>query len=193
MDTKHKFDFVQDAQEIFRLLLDGMANPGKIELAGAYTSRFTADGEWLSLSVALLDGEVSYWSNLSRGVKDEIHFLTGTGETGRGEADFLLIDGNEEPEAVLSQVRAGTYTEPEKSALLIVREYEKPSVSVTLRGPGVPPGGRQIILGKRECGWLQAREKMGFEYPCGVDFLFLRPGGSFFAVTRKVEVKEWHM
>jgi hypothetical protein len=56
-------------------------------------------------------------------------------------------------------------------------------------GPGVPPEGRRLDLSPAETAWCRAREEMGFEYPRGVELVFLRRGGAILALTRKTEVR----
>lgn len=194
MDTKHKFDFVHDAQNMFRLLLDAMANPGRVGEAGTYAEKFESGGDfkgngiWLALAAVLLDGEVTYWSNLGKKIRKEIHFLTGAVESGPEYADYLFVDGGEEPEEVIGKVKAGSHMEPEKSALLVIREKEKADFSCTFHGPGIPPEGRPVLLGEREYRWVQARDRACFEYPCGIELMFLRQDGSFLVITRKAGV-----
>lgn len=191
MDTKHRFDFVHDAQGMFRLLLDAMANPGRVGEAREYAEKFETAGNsgkngiWLALAAVLLDNEVTYWSNIEKKVKDEIHFLTGAMESEMEQADYLFVDGNEDPEAVMAKVKSGTHTEPEKSALLVIREKEVPDISRTFHGPGIPPEGRRVFLGGREQRWIDARNNAGFEYPCGIELMFVRWDGSFLIITRK--------
>lgn len=191
MDTKHKFDFVHDAQNMFRLLLDAMANPGRVGEAGMYAEKFETreefkgNGIWLALAAVLLDGEVTYWSNLANKIRKEIHFLTGAEESGPEHADYLFIDGGEDPEEVMGKVKAGSHSEPEKSALLVIRENEIPDISRTFHGPGIPPEGHRVFLGDRERRWVEARDRACFEYPCGIELMFLRQDGSFLVITRK--------
>jgi phosphonate C-P lyase system protein PhnH len=54
-----------------------------------------------------------------------------------------------------------------------------------LRGPGIPPEGRRVRLFPGEAAWCRAREERGFEYPRGVELIFLREDGSLMALTRK--------
>jgi alpha-D-ribose 1-methylphosphonate 5-triphosphate synthase subunit PhnH len=59
--------------------------------------------------------------------------------------------------------------------------------TLALKGPGIPPEGRTIRLSPGEAAWRRARDERGFEYPCGVELVFLREDDSLLAFTRKTE------
>lgn len=190
MKTKHRFDFVHDAQETFRILLNAMANPGRPETFGTYAAKFTEHGEWLALAMTLLDGEVTYYSDFDEGLKKEIHFLTGAREALPEEADFIFLEDCKTPGAILEKAKGGTYEEPHKSAMIVVKSKEEPEEAIRLEGPGVPPEGREMETGQMERDWIDARDQREYEYPRGVELLFLRPGCRIVAVTRKIKVQE---
>ncbi|MDR2110436.1 MAG: phosphonate C-P lyase system protein PhnH, partial [Spirochaetaceae bacterium] len=77
--------------------------------------------------------------------------------------------------------------DPHKSARLFIAVGggENPEAPVVLMGPGIPPEGRRIDLFPAEAVWCRAREERGFEYPCGVEIIFLREDFSLAALTRK--------
>lgn len=185
MQTKHKFDMTMDAQKVFRIVLEALSNPGRVKKIEEYTYKFADNGEWLALAVTLLDGEVSYYSNLHSDIKNEIHFLTGCHEEAIEKADFILIE-NMKPEEVLAKAKEGTHIDPHDSAFIIIKSMEEPVEKVYLNGPGVPPEGRTLFVSKEEKEWLETKESMNYEYPCGVELLFLRASGEIVAVTRKV-------
>lgn len=187
MNAKHNFDFVMDGQEMFRILLDALSNPGRIKSYAAYAGGFAFAGEWLALATVLLDGEVSYYSNLAPGIKEEIHFLTGCREENAEAADFLLLAETAQPESIFAKIKMGTLTDPHDSATLLIRCQDAPAdQELLLSGPGIPREGRRLLLSRPEKAWLDERDKQQYEFPCGVDLLFLRPDQTLVAVTRKV-------
>jgi hypothetical protein len=66
------------------------------------------------------------------------------------------------------------------------------SFSVRVNGPGVPPEGRELLISEEEAAWIEARELQKFEYPRGVEMIFIREDNSIFAITRKAVVS-WPM
>jgi alpha-D-ribose 1-methylphosphonate 5-triphosphate synthase subunit PhnH len=93
----------------------------------------------------------------------------------------------EEARRFLALVKQGTHIDPHTSALLFIAAGtgQKPEEPVFLTGPGIPPEGRRLDLYPAEAAWCRARDERGFEYPCGVELVFLREDDSILAFTRK--------
>jgi alpha-D-ribose 1-methylphosphonate 5-triphosphate synthase subunit PhnH len=206
--AKHKFDMVHGAQEVFRILLEALANPGRVLSLRLQAVQFTGQGQWLAPALTLLDKETGFFWDGDRETGEEMRFLTGAPQVSLKEADFVFLpsldradsSGSARAEAarILSQVKQGTHLDPHDSALLFiaagagsaeVSAGEQAVETVFLTGPGIPPEGRRLDLPAAEAAWCRAREDTGFEYPCGVELIFLRQDGSILALTRKTEVR----
>ncbi|MDR1898571.1 MAG: phosphonate C-P lyase system protein PhnH, partial [Treponema sp.] len=198
MKTKHAFDMVHDAQEVFRILLEALANPGRVLSLRPYADKFAGQGRWLTPAVTLLDNGTGFFWDGDRETGEEIRFLTGAPPVPLEKADFVFLSaarGTEEKAGelaarVLSRVKQGTHLDPHDSALLFIapgagRAGENPDREFSLRGPGIPPEGRPVTLSPAEAAWRRARDERGFEYPCGVELVFLREDLSILALTRK--------
>jgi len=201
--TKHDFDMVAGTQEVFRLLLDALANPGRPVDVSGHVCKFTANGQWLAPALTLLDNETSFfWDGLPE-VGEEIRFLSGAVQVPLENADFVFLSSfntakkaESEAAKILSQVKDGTHRDPHNSALIfIAAESDQPLSAgqlISLNGPGIPPEGRNVPLSAVEAAWVKARDAQGFEYPCGVEIIFIRKDNSLVAITRKAAVS-WPM
>jgi alpha-D-ribose 1-methylphosphonate 5-triphosphate synthase subunit PhnH len=212
---KHDFDVVHGAQEVFRVLLEALANPGRVLSIRRQAAQFTGQGQWLAPALTLLDGETGFFWDGDPETGEEIHFLTGAPMVSLEDADFVFLSGGknfpgehsgpvipEEAESlhataagVLDRVKGGTHLDPHDAALLFIagerwggKNSGGAAEQVWLKGPGVPPEGRRIEFFPAEAIWRRALEKRGFEYPCGVELIFLREDGSLMALTRKTQV-----
>ena len=196
MKTKHSFDMVHGAQEVFRILLEALANPGRVLNIRPYAGQFAGQGRWLAPAVTLLDKETDFYWDGGRETGEEIRFLSGAPQVPLEEADFVFLNRKEgevleEARRFLGRVKQGTHLNPHKSALLFIAAGEGADgdldETLTLKGPGIPPEGRTIRLSPGEAAWCRARDEQGFEYPCGVELVFLREDDSILALTRKTE------
>ena len=191
--AKHDFDMVSGTQEVFCLLLEALANPLRTVNLSAQVSQFAANGRWLAPALTLLDNETGfYWDGLPE-LGEEIRFLSGAAQVPLEHADFVFLSStgaNTEPEAarILSQVKDGTHRDPHDSVLIFVAAGGKAELSLSVKGPGVPPEGRKALLSAAETAWIKARDAQGFEYPRGVEIIFLREDNSLLAITRKTVV-----
>ena len=198
MKTKHQFDMVTGTQEVFRLLLEALANPGRPVDLSAHVCQFAANGKWLAPALTLLDNETGFFWDGSSDLGEEIRFLSGAAQVPLENADFVFLSSlgaNTESEAaqtatqtaaqVLCQAKGGTHRDPHNSALIFVTTGGKQDQSVVLKGPGIPPDGRKVAVSAVEAAWIKARDAQGFEYPCGVEIIFIREDNSFLAITRK--------
>ena len=191
--AKHDFDMVAGTQGVFRLLLDALANPGRPVDIRRQANQFAANGKWLALALTLLDNECGfYWDGPSE-AGEEMRFLTGSRIVPLENADFIFLSSDKnEAEKILPQVKGGTHLDPHDSALLFVAGEGRAEHSLTLKGPGIPPEGRCVSLSASEAAWIKAMDAQRFEYPCGVELVFLREDNSLLAITRKAAVT-WPM
>jgi alpha-D-ribose 1-methylphosphonate 5-triphosphate synthase subunit PhnH len=227
--NKHDFDTVHGAQGMFRILLEALANPGRILNFRRYADQFAGQGRWLAPAITLLDKETGFFWDGDEQTGEEIRFLTGASRVPLDKADFVFLSRGEggappcgragvpayppnggaapvtpppggpgppgPPTArdaarrFLARVKQGTHLDPHTSALLFIAagtgDGEKPEETVFLTGPGIPPQGRWLDLFPEEAVWCRARDERDFEYPCGVELVFLRKGDSILALTRK--------
>ena len=192
--AKHDFDMVTGTQEVFRLLLEALANPGRSVDLSRQVCRFTANGQWLTPALTLLDNETGFfWDGLPE-VGEEIRFLSGAVCSPLESADFVFLsspgagaeNARSKAEQVFSKVKDGTHRDPHDSALIFLADAGKKEQFLALRGPGIPPEGRNVLLSETEAEWIKARNARNFEYPRGVEIVFMREDNSILAITRKV-------
>jgi len=186
MKSKHDFDMVTGTQEVFRLLLDAIANPGRPVNLSGLIRQFAADGKWLAPALTLLDNECSFYWDGDPDLGEEIRFLSGASRETLEKADFVFISSS--GAIILPSLKAGTHRDPHDSAMLFIDAGGTPQTPLALKGPGVPPDGRKLMLSKEEAAWVKAREEQNYEYPCGIEMIFLRDDCSLIAITRKVAV-----
>jgi alpha-D-ribose 1-methylphosphonate 5-triphosphate synthase subunit PhnH len=203
---KHRFDTVHGAQEVFRILLEALANPGRILNLRSQEEQFAGQGQWLAPALTLLDKETGFFWDGDAQTGEDMRFLTGAPQVPLEAADFVFLPApggmaspgapRAEADRILSRVKRGAHIDPQDSALLFIAAGERYSGEaaageaakepVSLEGPGIPPAGRRIDLAPAEADWCRAREDLGLEYPCGIELIFLRPEGFILAFTRKV-------
>jgi len=199
---KHNFDMVKGTQEVFRLLLDALANPLRPIDLGAQIIQFASDGKWLAPALTLLDNETGFFWDGPSELAEEIRFLSGAAQVSPEDADFIFLSSsclNTDyvaasifAEQILSRVKAGTYRDPHDSALIFIASSGKADISISATGPGVPPEGRKILISAAEAAWIKARDAQKFEYPRGVEMIFIRNDNSLLAITRKAAIT-WPM
>jgi alpha-D-ribose 1-methylphosphonate 5-triphosphate synthase subunit PhnH len=195
--AKHDFDMVDGTQEVFRLLLEALSNPGRPVDLSAQTRLFAANGQWLAPALTLLNNECGFYWDGPPEAGEEIRFLSGAAPVPPENADFVFLPNFDtvtapETEKVLSLVKDGTHRDPHDSALVFIAVKGKTDRTVLLKGPGIPPEGRSVPVSAAEAAWIKARDVQGFEYPRGVEIIFMREDNTFFALTRKVSVT-WPM
>lgn len=188
MKNAHSFDPVHGTQEVFRAFLEVLANPGRPLDVSRHAAAFPRAGQWLAPALTLLDNETSFFWDGAGETGEEIRLLSGARAAALEDADFVFLSRRQDPANILPRVKRGTHADPHDSALLLIAAEGAREYPLKLEGPGVPPGGRRINLSSVESSWLKAREQEGFEYPCGVELVFLREDFSVVAFTRKVSI-----
>jgi alpha-D-ribose 1-methylphosphonate 5-triphosphate synthase subunit PhnH len=179
MQTELNYDTVFDAQEHFRVLLDSMSRPGKINLLPAmdilppngfqHAAALTA--------FALLNNDVTFYiaGNNSDDIAEYLLINTGAHHADIKSADYIFIP-RYFYEDELYEARVGTAIYPEDSATIIAESdliSEQPhdgSTEILLKGPGVDGEAKIYISGISE-ELLEFLKAQNEEYPLGIDMI----------------------
>ena len=96
----------------------------------------------------------------------------------------------------MSQAKIGTLAEPHKSAaVFVMTDSLEGGEERELSGPGID-GMIRITLPDEGRMWIEERQKMEFEFPCGLELYFVTPQGDLMGVPRKTRiggVSKWDM
>ena len=179
MQTELNYDIVFDAQEHFRLLLDSMSRPGKINTFPALEiepPQGLNQGAALT-GFALLNPDATYFicGDNSAEIGEYLLVNTAAQQAEMAIADYIFI-----PEgyysAALYEARTGTPTYPEDSATFVVGcelVSDKPhdnATQFTLKGPGVN-GEAEVFVSGINPELLDFVKEQNSEYPLGLDLI----------------------
>ena len=179
MQTELNYDTVFDAQHHFRLLLDSMSRPGKInklEVGEIFPPEGLNHAGALT-GFALLNADVTCFAAGPTGDDTVLYFLVNTGSQRAGieEADYIFL-----PEKYystdLDKARIGTPKYPEDSATIVAAAEElstepiEGAMRLTLKGPGVNGEAEVFVVGVEERLFEFVKEQNS-EYPLGLDLI----------------------
>ena len=188
LTKKHSFDLVFDSQKIYRLILEAVSNPGKIVCLQKYASKLYGDApNFLAVALTLLDNEVSFCVLGNNSLSDEISSLTRAQPDESEVADFIFICDSNDLELVIKTAKYGTLSDPHKSAIILIKNDNAPSLRTTLSGPGID-GQSEHILTQTVTDAIMIRDSLNLEYPLGIDFFFISCTGDLLAIPRLVKV-----
>ena len=96
--------------------------------------------------------------------------------------------------AVLVQAKCGTLTDPHQSASLLIRDSGEKSETMTLYGPGID-GETELHCTPTVVRALELRDQQAYEYPTGIDLIFVTDSGYVTCIPRLVRRRDgkWHM
>jgi alpha-D-ribose 1-methylphosphonate 5-triphosphate synthase subunit PhnH len=179
MGRETSYNEIFDAQSHFRLLLDGMARPGKLNTfpiidiqppAGVFNST-------ILVCFALLNGDVSF--SVLDDPKEEIskYILLNTSSAPDDfrDANFVIMNGDSEGE-VLFDMRIGTLSYPEDSGTIILQVERLSEVImddaevIILKGPGVD-GEKALYVKGLNKSFLKNLRAINMEFPLGIDVI----------------------
>ncbi|HWQ78658.1 MAG TPA: phosphonate C-P lyase system protein PhnH [Anaerovoracaceae bacterium] len=208
MKRIHSFDEVFDAQKVFRLILTAVANPARIVNIKPFADKLYGDEPgMLAIAMTLLDNEVSFHVCGSGGLSEDIISLTLSKQENPEQADYIFITEPGILEAAIKTAKCGSLQDPHKSATLIIkaegnrggnhlpgqgacgetgdRDDEDKFCVLRLTGPGI---GETAELSASEPvrTALDIRDGQFYEYPQGIDMIFVSEDGSLFAVPRLI-------
>ncbi|HEX3385074.1 MAG TPA: phosphonate C-P lyase system protein PhnH [Mucilaginibacter sp.] len=179
MQTELNYDTVFDAQHHFRLLLDSMSRPGKInklESGEIFPPEGLNQASALT-GFALLNPDVTCFAAGPNGDDAVLYFLVNTSSP-RAEiedADYIFLPENYYS-TDLAAARIGTPKYPEDSTTIIAEasavstEPIEGALRLTLKGPGVNGEAEAFVIGIDERLLVFLKEQNS-EYPLGLDLI----------------------
>lgn len=185
------YDPVFDAQTHFRLLMDSMARPGKLNtLNGVTITPPTSLNPASALvGLALLNADVTYYAAENAAVIADYFVTNTTSHPAPVElADFVFLRGNQASEA-LEDAKVGTLSYPETNAFVVIDvetispEPMPDSLALTLIGPGVKGETTVFVRGLNPDLLLTIRQKNA-EYPLGLDTILTDSTGQICCIPR---------
>jgi alpha-D-ribose 1-methylphosphonate 5-triphosphate synthase subunit PhnH len=179
-------DAVHHAQASFRMVLDALSRPGRLQSLPASVQQGLGRPALLSPALAavlltLLDAETSLWlapAFATAEVKAWLSFHTGTRFADTPDsADFAAARADAVDAALLASLPAGNDEAPHTSATLLIdvpslanEALPPPSVALSLTGPGIEHE-HCLCVGGVTLGFWHARVAQQQAFPCGVDLL----------------------
>lgn len=184
MKELHTFDETFDSQKIFRIVLEAMANPTrKLSVSEFIPKLFGSEPAMLSVAMTLLDNEVSFCAADSSELAENIALLTHSPEVKAEDADFIFVTEPDNIEKAVSQAKCGTLSDPHRSATIIIKCAEAASESLELYGAGIN-GTVNVLVPSEVVKAIDARDAQHYEYPQGVDFIFVSGEGGLLCIPR---------
>ncbi len=190
MKQLHTFDEVFDSQQVFRRLLEAMANPGRrCSIQTQSEKLFGNAPDMLAVAMTLLDAGISFCAPENPALTEQILLLTHAKPVPMGQADYLFVTSAEQLLAAVQNAKEGTLENPHASATLIVGlPAMRDEQAVRLSGPGVD-GQLSIVLPYPLTKAMQLRDEQEYEYPQGIDYIFLLPESELLCIPRLVKME----
>ena len=191
LSKKHDFNIVFDSQKVFRLVLEAMSNPTRIvSIKESSDKLFGNNAALLAVAMTLLDNEVSFSVCEDQSLTNDIASLTLAKKDVTNTADFVFVDNPQYMESVIENVKCGTLSDPHKSATVVILNDDTSANQLTLWGPGIN-GRVDINTSQTVKNAIKLRDAQNYEYPQGIDLLFVTSGGDLLAIPRltKMEAK----
>ena len=188
------YDAVFDAQTHFRLIMDSMARPGKLNVLNgiAIDPPESLNPAAAFIGLALLNGDVSFYAaHNPNAIADYFISNTATQPAPADEADFLFLAGTDSPDALID-AKIGTLTYPDTSATAIIavtaihpepQTGVLPELALTVQGPGVN-GQKTVYVQGLNPNLLTALRHKNAEYPLGIDAILTDPQGRICCLPR---------
>jgi len=192
MQTELNYEIVFDAQEHFRLLLDSMSRPGKINTFPA-VEIFPPEGLNYGAALtgfALLNPDATYFicGENAEGIADYLLINTAAQQADILTADYVFVPEGYFDES-LSGARIGVPAYPEDSATFIVGcelISENPhgnSLKLNLKGPGIN-GEAVVFVSGLNPELLDFVIEQNSEYPLGLDLILTDESSNLICIPR---------
>lgn len=186
MKKIHNFDEVFDGQIVFRALLDATSKPGKqVSVSEQVNKMYGLNKAFLTIAMTLIDNEVSYNTMDNEELKKDISILTLGKEEKIEDADYIFIEEAKNLKEVIGKVKIGTLANPHKSATLIIKMPDNATEEIRIYGAGID-GIKTIMVSDIVTEALNLRDESKYEYPQGIDLIFITESGKIMAIPRLV-------
>lgn len=185
-------DPVFGSQEIFRLVMDAMAHPGRIaDLGNLVDAPEPLNAASACVLAALADYDTPIWfeAEMASQAKQWLTFQTGAPLTeDAGQAAFALLS----PESSVTdwgRFAVGTASYPDRSATLLLPVHSLDNgTPLTLTGPGIETQVTITVDGLPE-GFLPTMTANRSRFPLGFDMI-LTVGSKLLALPRSTRIGE---
>lgn len=187
MNTLHNFNEVFDTQAVFRKILETMSNPGRtISIAEQKSKLFGNYKAFLALAATLLDNEVTFSGCGNQELEKDIQLITLSEKTDLSNADFIFVPDRKTLPDIFAKAKCGTLTDPHKSVSLIIKNNESHDYTIELYGPGIN-GKIKLPCSDIIYDSIILRDKCEYEYPTGIDMIFVTESGDVTCIPRLVK------
>lgn len=187
MEKAFEFDFVHDAQYVFRKLLDAAAHPLKVYSLDRIKNSFEKNSVMCALGCTLLDNETSVYVEKDARLAGIFMDLTLSEQTSVTEADYIFLSTElnyETVNALFEKAKKGTLADPQLSATFIICcQSIRGDCDVYFKGPGIN-GVKEINTTSYIKKICELKQSLECEYPCGIDLFFVTPDGEITALPR---------
>jgi alpha-D-ribose 1-methylphosphonate 5-triphosphate synthase subunit PhnH len=185
-------DPVDDAQRIFRLVLDALAHPGRIVAIDvpAALPPGPLGRAAIGTALALLDFETPLWlDEAAAGARAHLRFHCNCPKAETPDRAGFAFIGDPAVLPALDSFRLGTDAYPDRSTTLVIEvQALTEGGALILSGPGIEHRSRLGIEGL-PAGFWAGRAALAPLFPCGID-LILTCGDRLAAVPRTTRVEE---
>lgn len=184
MKKIHSFDEVFDSQKLYRLILSAMSKPTTTVSISEYSAKlFGENPAFLAVAMTLLDNEVGFYACGNEALAGEIVSLTLAKREHPDTADFIFVADAQYLKGAVEHAKCGTLSDPHKSATIVVKTDDEKTIPARLCGPGIN-GVVEAELPEIAAQALKLRDAQFYEYPQGIDFIFIKGNGDLFAIPR---------
>jgi alpha-D-ribose 1-methylphosphonate 5-triphosphate synthase subunit PhnH len=192
MRREVSFDEVFDAQEQFRIIMEAMARPGKIntlpELDVVPPAGLTKASALVALG--LLNADVTFACSEvnAEKIQSYININSAAQLNTQEAADYIFLTGQEDV-SLVEKVKVGTLSYPEQSATLIFSVKQigenktEGALKIILSGPGIKNTTTVFVVGINADVLNQIRI-INQEFPLGVDLIVTDVNNQLFCIPR---------
>lgn len=202
MQRETTYDPVFDAQGHYRLLLDAMARPGKINILPRM--QITTPPQLTSaaalIGFALLNADASFFVDGSDPEVPTRHLLVNTSAkpVDAHKADFVFATGAASP-MLAESMKKGSLPYPEEGATLVLDVMslatepqglgqEGNGLALRLQGPGVA-GERVLFVRGLNGSLIETVQQANIEFPLGIDLILTDGDGRMTCIPRSSRIR----
>jgi len=177
MTIEIQYDKIFDAQRHYRLLLDSMARPGKINafplMEFAPPAGIHAASALVGFTLLNTDVSCCAMRDDAEEITRYLVLNTAAAVATVEDADFVFLKGTETAE-IVERVKGGTLSYPENSATLVIdvtgisSEARAGYMALHLKGPGIEKE-RMLFVEGLAPAFLEQLKIRNAEFPLGID------------------------